>query len=35
VRLSELAASRDDIMELDLNPVVVYEHGLSILDARI
>ena len=34
-RLSELAARRDDLLELDLNPVVAYEQGLSILDARI
>ncbi|MBU0732523.1 MAG: acetate--CoA ligase family protein [Proteobacteria bacterium] len=25
----------DDILEIDLNPVIVYEHGLSIADARI
>jgi acyl-CoA synthetase (NDP forming) len=34
-RLSELAASRDDIVEMDLNPVVSYQRGLSVLDARI
>ena len=34
-RLSELAASRDDILEMDLNPVVSYQQGLSVLDARI
>jgi acyl-CoA synthetase (NDP forming) len=34
-RLSELAASRDDIIEMDLNPVVSYAEGHSVLDARI
>ena len=34
-RLSELAASRDDIIEMDLNPVVSYTQGNSVLDARI
>jgi acyl-CoA synthetase (NDP forming) len=35
VRLSELAASRNDIIEMDLNPVIAYEQGISVLDARI
>jgi acetate---CoA ligase (ADP-forming) subunit alpha len=35
VRLSELAASRNDIIEMDLNPIVAYEDGLAVLDARI
>jgi acyl-CoA synthetase (NDP forming) len=35
VRLSELAAGRIDILEMDLNPIVAYEHGLAVLDARI
>jgi len=34
-RLSELAASRDDIIEMDLNPVASYPRGHSVLDARI
>jgi acyl-CoA synthetase (NDP forming) len=35
VRLSELAASRSEIVEMDLNPVVAYTQGLAVLDARI
>jgi acyl-CoA synthetase (NDP forming) len=35
VRLSELAASREDFIEMDLNPIVAYEQGLAVLDARI
>ena len=34
-RLSELAAARPDLVELDLNPIVAYDHGLAVLDARI
>ncbi len=35
VRLSELAAMRPEIEEMDLNPVIVYPHGLRVVDARI
>jgi acetyl-CoA synthetase (ADP-forming) len=35
LKVSEFAASRPDISELDLNPVIVYEKGIAIVDARI
>jgi acetyltransferase len=35
VKVSELAAKYEDISEIDLNPVRVYEHGVTILDCRI
>jgi len=33
--LSEFAASHPEVKELDLNPIVAYEHGLAVLDARV
>ena len=33
--VSEIVGSYDNIQEIDLNPVMVYERGLSIADARI
>jgi acetate---CoA ligase (ADP-forming) subunit alpha len=35
VRLSEFAARRDDIKEMDINPIVAYEKGIAVLDARV
>ncbi len=35
VQVSDLAANRPDIAEMDLNPVMVYEKGLLIVDARV
>jgi acyl-CoA synthetase (NDP forming) len=35
VKLSELAAARRDIREMDLNPVMVYPHGVIAVDARV
>ena len=35
VKLSEFAAAHPEVKELDLNPVVAYDHGLAVLDARI
>jgi acetyltransferase len=32
---SEIAVAYPDIQEMDLNPVIVYEKGLSIVDARV
>ncbi len=34
-QVSELAAARGDIAEMDLNPVVAYADGIAVLDARI
>jgi acetyltransferase len=35
VKVSEIIESYPDIREMDLNPVIVHEKGLSIVDARI
>ena len=35
VKVSEIIESYPEIREMDLNPVIVYEKGLSIVDARI
>ena len=35
MRVSRLVTDRDDIAELDLNPVRLYEQGLLVLDARM
>lgn len=35
VRVSEIAADRPEIAELDLNPVFALEHGAAVADARI
>jgi acyl-CoA synthetase (NDP forming) len=35
VQVSDLAMTRPEIAEMDLNPVIVYEKGLFIVDARI
>ena len=32
---SELIESYPDIEEMDLNPVILYEQGLDVVDARI
>lgn len=33
--VSELVEAYPDIQEMDLNPVIVYENGLNIADARV
>lgn len=35
VKVSELVENRAEIAELDLNPVLVYERGLVVADARL
>jgi acetyltransferase len=35
VQVSNLAMERPEIAEMDLNPVIVYESGLLIVDARV
>ena len=35
VRVSELVARHSEIEEIDLNPVIVYEQGLAVVDARV
>ncbi len=34
MQLSAIALSNPEIREIDLNPVIVHEHGLSIVDSR-
>ena len=34
-RLSDIAVNNPEIQEIDLNPVIVHEQGLSIVDSRI
>ena len=33
--VSDLASAHPEIKEMDLNPVVVYAHGLQVLDVRV
>ncbi len=35
VKLSEFAAAHREVREMDLNPVVAYERGVTVLDARV
>ena len=35
MKVSRMMDSRPDINELDLNPVIVYEKGIAIVDARV
>ncbi len=35
VALSEFAAAHPEVREMDLNPVVAYQHGVTVLDARV
>ena len=34
-KVASLYGSRDDIVEFDFNPVILYEHGIIAVDARI
>ncbi len=35
VQVSDLAATHRHIEEMDLNPVIVHEKGLAVVDARV
>lgn len=35
IKVSKMMSENPDIVELDLNPVIIYENNLSIVDARI
>ena len=35
VRISELVTRHGEIEEMDLNPVIVHEKGLTVVDARV
>jgi acetyl-CoA synthetase (ADP-forming) len=33
--VAQLAADHPEIQEVDINPVIVHEHGASVVDARV
>jgi len=35
LKVSQIAQENPEISEMDLNPVLVYEKGLSVVDARV
>jgi acyl-CoA synthetase (NDP forming) len=35
VQISDLVAKHVEIEEMDLNPVIVHEEGLTVVDARV
>jgi acetyltransferase len=35
VQVSDLVARHPEIDEMDLNPVIVHEKGLTVVDARV
>ncbi len=35
MKISDLVVKNEEIFEMDLNPVFIYEKGLSCVDARI
>jgi acetyltransferase len=35
VQVSDLVARHGEIEEMDLNPVIVHEKGLTVVDARV
>jgi acetyltransferase len=35
VQVSDLVAKHGEIDEMDLNPVIVHEKGLTVVDARV
>ncbi|GIV66988.1 MAG: CoA-binding protein [Bellilinea sp.] len=35
LRLSQMMVDNEEILEIDLNPALVFEHGLQVVDARL
>jgi acyl-CoA synthetase (NDP forming) len=35
LKVSRMGEENPEIAEMDLNPVIVYEEGLSVVDARV